>query len=124
MCEKHRASRREVYHQKLRTDPVWVTRMNAAAVQANRAAKLAAFEAYGGLRCACCGVAYLEFLTLDHIDPATAVPGIYRCGPRLYRLLRRQGYPPGYRVLCISCNFARGNFGYCPHDLEREAGRV
>lgn len=123
LCERHQATHRDRYHQKLKGNPEWVSRMNASYVAANRVAKLAAFDAYGGRRCACCGEEHLEFLTLDHIDPATAVRGDpYRCGPRLYRLLRRQGYPQGFRVLCMNCNFARGNFGGCPHERERGPG--
>lgn len=37
----------------------------------------------------------------------------------MYRWLRNHGYPLGFRVLCMNCNFALGKFGYCPHDLKR-----
>ena len=33
----------------------------------------------------------------------------------LFQYLKRNNYPPGYRVLCMNCNFAMGHFGYCPH---------
>jgi hypothetical protein len=37
-------------------------------------------------------------------------------GHHLFRLLRRQGWPPGYQVLCMNCNFGRTrNNGVCPH---------
>jgi hypothetical protein len=33
----------------------------------------------------------------------------------LYIWLRQRDWPPGYRVLCVNCNFAIGHFGKCPH---------
>lgn len=87
--------------------------------------KIQAFEAYGGCRCACCGVTDPEFLTLDHIN---SDGGSHRRevspdgknwgwgGYQLYRALRQQGFPPGYQVLCMNCNFGRTrNNGICPH---------
>lgn len=75
------------------------------------------FEAYGGAFCACCGEGHIEFLTLDHINGGGAAER-RRIGKRamyFYGWLRKQGYPPGYRVLCMNCNFALGASGYCPH---------
>jgi hypothetical protein len=34
--------------------------------------------------------------------------------------LARQGYPPGYRVLCHNCNSAYGYYGHCPHQQATE----
>lgn len=74
--------------------------------------KREAFDAYGGV-CACCGEPEILFLTLDHIVPYDGT------GPRassaLQRWLKARGYPPGFRVLCFSCNFSLGHHGYCPH---------
>jgi len=86
-----------------------------------------AFNAYGGPQCACCGTLVDEFLTLDHIDgggaahratlrgsmqkPRTDGGG----GVKLYAWLKRMGYPPGFQVLCMNCNFAKGKYGVCPH---------
>lgn len=41
---------------------------NANMVESRRNAKIAAFNAYGGCFCACCGEDHLDMLTLDHID--------------------------------------------------------
>jgi hypothetical protein len=74
------------------------------------------FRAYGD-KCACCGEANWEFLTIDHINGRKAV-GHSRniTGERLWRLLRRQNFPRDeYRLLCINCNFSLGMRGYCPH---------
>lgn len=81
-----------------------------------RALKAQVFEAYGGLRCACCGETQFEFLQLDHINGGGAEhrkSGLM--GSPLYTKLRREGFPPGYQVLCANCNFAKGHLGYCPH---------
>jgi hypothetical protein len=81
---------------------------------------------YGGI-CVCCHEARLEFLTIDHLEPppvsrhlsfSERIPRIFigpRSGMGFYRWLKKQGYPPGYRVLCIGCNFVIGHYGSCPH---------
>jgi len=86
--------------------------------------KRATFEAYGGCQCACCGEATFEFLSIDHIDNSGA---LHRKelrhgngtsgggGMRTYLWLKRNGYPPGFRVLCRNCNAAYGESGCCPH---------
>lgn len=78
--------------------------------------KMDAFNAYGGPVCACCGETIPEFLQLDHIENNGAEHrkrGLM--GTALYQLLKAQGYPPGYQVLCANCNFAKGILGFCPH---------
>lgn len=71
--------------------------------------------------CQCCGETELRFLCIDHIGPRgignaqrKTVPG----GIRMYRWLKRNGYPKGYRVLCQNCNSAIGHFGSCPHQRD------
>jgi hypothetical protein len=75
-----------------------------------------ALMAYGGYACACCGITTPEFLSLDHIGGRRA-SGHPRglTGTKLYALLRREGWPPGFRVLCHNCNQAIGTYGTCPH---------
>lgn len=82
-----------------------------------RKVKQEVFSAYGG-RCQCCGEEELTFLAIDHIDGGgnkhreEEFKGFG--GAHFYRWLRRQGYPPGYRVLCHNCNWATA-WGTCPH---------
>lgn len=77
-------------------------------------------EGYGG-KCACCGEERYEFLQLDHINGDGAKErDEYGSSHDLYRDLRDQEFPPGYRVLCANCNFSKGLFGYCPHDKQSE----
>lgn len=75
------------------------------------------FERYGG-KCACCGEATQEFLTIDHMnnDGGKERRALGKTGGvNFYRWLRLSGYPDGYQVLCFNCNCAKGVFGKCPH---------
>jgi hypothetical protein len=79
-----------------------------------RKEKVAIFEVYGGCLCSCCGELELCFLGLDHINNDGNKETV--SGHRLYRKLRKAGYPPGFRVLCHNCNLGRYlNGGTCPH---------
>ena len=85
-----------------------------------RRIKREVFEAYGGCCCLCCGENHIEFLSIDHIEGNGAahrrsLGKQYGPGARFYSWLKREGYPPGFRVLCMNCNAALGWFGYCPH---------
>lgn len=102
-------------------------RAHADAVRAganahNRRLRDAALAAYGNA-CACCGEATWEFLGIDHMNGDGAAHRIALTGSRyqgggtvMYRWLKRNGYPAGFRVLCHNCNAARGYYGYCPHE--------
>lgn len=78
--------------------------------------RFAAFVAYGGAICACCGATDIEFLHIDHIGGGGNAHR-KRSGTRgvIYWWLKRNHYPPGFRVLCAGCNLAMGFYGYCPH---------
>ena len=67
--------------------------------------------------CNCCGEhEFLIFLSIDHItDRKNVTHGKGYWGSQMYRYLRRNGYPPGYQVLCINCNSAKSDSGICPH---------
>ena len=77
--------------------------------------KIDVFNAYGGAMCACCGETHIEFLSLDHIGGDGAAHRRQLAGKGLYLWLKTNGYPSGFRVLCMNCNFALGKYGYCPH---------
>lgn len=74
------------------------------------------FDHYGA-RCVCCDEHHYEFLTIDHIDGR---PSSHRGknGDALYRLVKHEGFPEIYRVLCWNCNASRGVHGYCPHETK------
>jgi hypothetical protein len=66
--------------------------------------KLAAFDAYGGPVCVGCGFDTEAILEIDHIDGGGNQHRKEIGQGRLYIWLRDNGYPPGYRVLCPTCN--------------------
>ena len=70
---------------------------------------------YGG-KCACCAEKAVKFLTIDHVDGGG---GKHRRslknGAGIYRWLRKNELPDGFRVLCWNCNSAIGLYGVCPH---------
>ena len=93
---------------------------NAAHTKYRRKLRAAAFDAYGGPRCACCGESTPEFLGIDHTqgDGNKHRRQIgNKGGHSMYLWLKKNGYPEGFQVLCHNCNFAKGHFGYCPHKV-------
>ena len=101
------------------------------------ALKMAAFSAYGGPFCACCGETIPDFLTIDHINndgaahrkktekdptarmyrrpPSKEKPSGQGTGDCIYGWLKRNGYPPGFQVLCFNCNWSKARHLICPH---------
>ena len=72
--------------------------------------------------CACCSETRVEFLTIDHIENGgTQLRKTVKGHKYITYWLRREGFPPGYRVLCMNCNHARGRYGRCPHEVEKES---
>jgi hypothetical protein len=60
----------------------------------------------------------MAFLVVDHINGEGNKHrrAIGRTGLSFYRWLRTNGYPPGFRVLCHTCNHAYAAYGACPHE--------
>jgi hypothetical protein len=74
----------------------------------------------GGVsKCACCGEQNMAFLSIDHIEGGgrKQMRKLKRGGDSFYHWLRDNGYPSGYRVLCMNCNSALGFRGHCPHEV-------
>lgn len=89
---------------------------NAASAAYHARNKLAALNAYGGPKCACCDESLIEGLTIDHIngggrDHRKEAGG----GSRFYCWLKKHNYPAGFQVLCGTCNMAKGTSDHCPH---------
>lgn len=77
---------------------------------ARQALKSEVIGRYGGA-CKCCGVKYLRFLNIDHIDGGGAAH-LEEVGPAsFYPWLKKNGYPSGFQVLCFSCNIAKHTLG-------------
>jgi hypothetical protein len=70
------------------------------------------FDAYGGPKCRRCGFDKdPDSLQIDHIEGG-GTKHLKEIGrSKLYSWLKKNGYPPGYRVLCANCNFALGKVG-------------
>ena len=81
-----------------------------------------AIMAYGGYRCAWCGIDEPLVLALDHInnDGREHRRQIGTLGGhKLYKWLRDNGYPPGFQVLCMNCNHGKyRNGGKLPESLK------
>lgn len=64
---------------------------------------------YGNDNCSCvlCGYPDIRALTIDHINGGGSAHRrkIKRSGYTFYYWLRQQGYPEGYRTLCMNCQF-------------------
>lgn len=96
------------------------SKTKAQAVEANRrrnhAAKSKVIEAYGG-KCECCSETHIEFLSIDHPNGDGQTDRKVRggWGYVFYRALIREDFPPGYRILCMNCNWATRHGKTCPH---------
>mgnify|MGYP000921627588 CR=1 FL=1 len=98
-----------------------------ASIRAHRRHRSAVLDHYGR-RCRCCGETNEAFLVIDHIDGGG---NAHRrqlgkgkiAGSRLfYGWLHRNGFPPGFQVLCHNCNFAKSHHpGGCPHQTRSVA---
>lgn len=94
---------------------------NIKAVHRKRVERQELLRHYGGdpPACACCEESTYEFLCIDHINGGG---NKHRAelrstsGSNFYSWLRRNGFPPGFQVLCHNCNLAKGFYGQCPHE--------
>lgn len=61
--------------------------------------------------CAVCNEQRLPCLSIDHInnDGARERKRLGKEGAVFYRWLRDNGYPEGYQVLCMNCQFIKGD---------------
>ncbi len=89
----------------------------------NQLIKLQVFNHYsnGMIKCNCCAVVEIDFLTLDHINGGGTQQRKLTKGTQLYRWVIKNKFPEGFQVLCFNCNCGRGlkqNKGVCPHKKE------
>jgi hypothetical protein len=67
--------------------------------------------------CSCCGEKEMEFLTIDHTHGGgNAHRRTIGRGTPIGLWLKKNGYPPGFSILCYNCNCAKGSSGTCPHE--------
>jgi hypothetical protein len=85
----------------------------------HRKLKTQVIEAYGG-KCECCAETERMFLTIDHINNGGNIhrKEIGGGGYTMYRWLKKNSFPKGFRLLCFNCNCGRSaNGGICPHKI-------
>ena len=64
------------------------------------------YIAYGGISCSNCDEDFFEVLVLDHIEGGgnKERSKLKKSGTQFFYHLKKNGYPPGYQVLCHHCN--------------------
>jgi len=118
-------AKESVRHKARRLNPTFVEKERQRGLNYVRSLRHEVIMAYGGYTCACCGETEPKFLSLDHVanngaEHRRAIG--YRDGngkgasSRIWKLLRDNGFPPGYQILCMNCNHGKArNKGVCPH---------
>ncbi len=85
--------------------------------------RLEVMAAYGGAICASCGRDDYHSLCIDHVfgGGSAHIRVIRSHGySGLVEWLKDKGFPPGFQVLCGSCNLAKeSNLGLCPCHPDR-----
>lgn len=77
-------------------------------------------DIYGSV-CQCCGEHRIEFLTLEHTDGTGAEhrrESTHAWGAWIDAIDNPD--PDRFQILCMNCNWARGKYGYCPHEREND----
>ena len=125
--KKYRAAKPELRKKQARSrQAVWrdknrdLVRARAKADRTRIKIEVLGHYCSGEPACQCCGVMFIEFLTIDHVNGGGRQhrEQVGSGGYRLYAWLKANGYPDGYRVMCLNCNCAIGFYGYCPHQLQ------
>lgn len=70
----------------------------------------------GTLKCACCGETKTDLLSINCTNNGGKQHR--KSTGHFYYWLKRNNYPPGFQVLCMNCNCAKGWSGYCPHNKQ------
>jgi hypothetical protein len=125
---KLRSAGRCPYHPRRKAQGGWAycreCRKNQceAVLENQRKLKGEVILAYGG-QCACCRENYLPFLTIDHVKACRGKRD-QGYGSALYRWLKREGYPRGFQVLCMNCNWHKRDklMCLCPYRVKLKGG--
>ena len=81
-------------------------RMAMLSSQAFAAARTEVLDHYGH-KCSQCPESHRAFLQVDHIDGGGNAHRREIGWSQLFRWLIAQGFPPGFQILCASCNFEK-----------------
>lgn len=96
----------------IKADPSRLAAQRAAVAESGRQTRREVIEHYGG-RCTCCGTDFYPHLCLDHVNGGGGAERRAGKGTKIYPRLKREGYPPGFQVLCWNCNSAKHYYGSC-----------
>ena len=116
-----------------RQNPTWLAAERKRGREYWRDLRHEVIMAYGGYKCACCGETEPKFLSIDHVfnDGAAHRRALGYKGngkgasSRTLKWLKEHGFPAGYQMLCMNCNFGKArNGGVCPHKSAPQANRV
>lgn len=114
--EQEKARHRE-YMKERRKNPDFRAQERVRSLDYYHKLRREVFNAYGGPVCACCEEDEYDFLTLDHINNDGAEQRKkYGSNPRVLQVIKQQGFPEGYQVLCANCNTSKGKTGICVHN--------
>lgn len=71
--------------------------------------EILAFYSNGDMCCARCGTNDVDVLCIDHINGGGNRQRLEskRVGDRLYFWLKKMGFPEGYQILCMNCNWKK-----------------
>lgn len=69
-------------------------------------------------KCQCCGEDHPAFLTLDHVNNDGGEHRRSINCQQIMRQARREKFDRAkWNCLCMNCNFSKGHYGSCPHQL-------
>lgn len=109
--ERNKASRE--YNRKNRVHNSQVNKL----YRRNNRLKVLSHYSNGNPRCVCCGEREIAFLVIDHIRGGGNDDRKIRGeGTAFIISLIKEGFPPGFQVLCYNCNMAKHTEGRCPHN--------
>ncbi len=117
---KRNFQKMENQKKKYAANPAYRAMVLAKNKQREQGIKDRVFMAYGGYRCACCGVTGRSFLSIDHMgnDGANHRRTVGLGGAPTYRWLAKNNFPQGFQVLCYNCNWSKHiNHGTCEHKI-------
>lgn len=111
-----------IHHEKRRTRAqIYFQRTKRARVekrnQQHRDMRSKFLFVYGG-RCSCCGERRSEFLTVEHVNGQKKIKK--ETSYSAYSNAIKEYPSKNYDILCVNCNHARGRYGVCPHEKERQ----
>jgi hypothetical protein len=118
MCGKNKPAERRITCKQCSNYTYQKRKLNNSDRKYYQGMKDKIYAAYGGYICKCCGETEHKFLTIDHINNNGAEQRrlFGKQSQPLYRWIIKNNFPPGFQILCQSCNMGKYlNNNQCPH---------